>query len=233
MIKILFIEDNKSLIRAFKGVVREAGTTCRTANTYDQAEKLLLSNVYDCVILSADLSEEGGLYLLKMLRNTGRKEIIMLTAKHQTRNIAEQKGFSFDDYLYKPYEPHELYTRIKLQIRKKLFGDSDHPTQFGTLIIDPESRLTYIAQQRIPLTRKETLILFFLLINRNRVVSTKAIYEQLSTKDAQYENNFGTVYEYIKNLKKKLSAFEYPDCISNIKGVGYRFEWNDNSARVE
>lgn len=218
-----------SLIRSFKWLVRQDRTTCRVATTYDRAKQLLVNDTYDAVILSADLSEDNGLSVVKMLKNEGRKEIIVITAESQTTSTAAEKGFTFDDYLNKPYEAQELYSRIKVILRKKIFGIHDHPVQFGNLVIDPENWLVFIAQQPIPLTRKEILILFFLLKNRNRVVSTKAIFEELFNRDAKYQHGFGAVYEYIKNLKKKLSSFAYPDYIINIKGVGYRFDWDDKN----
>lgn len=230
MIKILFIENNRPVVRGFRKLLGKGAATCRVAVTVDQANELIESHLYDCVILSADLFDDGGAAALKTLRSNGRKEVVMATAKYPKKYTSEVSSVSFDDYLYRPYDAHELYVRMKIQLKKKIFGEEEHPTQFGELIIDPENRLVYMADVLMPLTRKETLLLFFLLVNRNRVVSTKAIYDQLLIKDTQDEPNYGSIYEYIKNLKKKLASFGFPDSITNIKGVGYRFEWINKSA---
>lgn len=188
---------------------------------------MISSQVYDCIILSLDIAPDEGLAFLKKLSDGGAEEVIIVTsAKIPQEVIFNNKDYLFDAYLQKPYELADLRSCTKTHLKRKLFGAENQLMKFGELEIDPESRMVYIASQFVPLTRKETLLLLFLLRNPNRVVSTKAIYDRLLFKDPDAQSNYSVVYEYIKNLKRKLSSFDYSFDITNVKSVGYRFHWD-------
>lgn len=215
------------MVRAFKSSVGSDRSTCRIAADYIQADRLISSQVYDCIILSLDISREEGLSFLKRLNEGGGEEVIIITAEESQEEAAlNHTEYSFDGYLQKPYQLADLHSCMKTHLKRKLFGPENQLMQFGDLEIDPESRVVYIGRQFVPLTRKETLLLLFLLRNPNRVVSTKAIYERLLFKESDSPSNYSAVYEYMKNLKRKLSSFNYSFDITNVKSVGYRFEWN-------
>ena len=76
----------------------------------------------------------------------------------------------------------------------------------------------------IDLTKSELDLLFFLVANKNRVVSKNAIGEHLSGDDADRLDNYDFVYSHIKNLKKKLAEAGSEDFIKTVYRLGYKFE---------
>jgi DNA-binding response OmpR family regulator len=77
-------------------------------------------------------------------------------------------------------------------------------------------------QKEVELTRKEFDLLYYLVINRNKVLTRHQLYEHIwgNTLDDQYDSNFIDVH--IKNIRKKLNAHAPAPWLETARGVGYR-----------
>lgn len=91
--------------------------------------------------------------------------------------------------------------------------------------MDYLEKLIFVHQKPVDFTKKETDLLFYLISNKNRVLSKNAIAEHLSGDMADMLDNHDFVYAHIKNLKKKLMQAGAGDYIKSVYGLGYKWEY--------
>ena len=90
----------------------------------------------------------------------------------------------------------------------------------GILLIDDYQKV-FINDVEVSLTRKEMLILHYLLLNRRNVLTYEQIYEAAYGEDLD-TGSAGSIYSIIKRLRKKLWDAASFECIETVKDVGYR-----------
>ena len=112
--KILVIEDERSLQELIARALLKEHYVVEVASTYGEAwEKLSLFS-YDCILLDIMLPDGNGLDLLKAFREEGKAlTVIILSARNSLEDkiIGLEEGA--DDYLPKPFHTAELLARIK------------------------------------------------------------------------------------------------------------------------
>ncbi len=76
--------------------------------------------------------------------------------------------------------------------------------------------------QEIKLTKKEYILLQFMLINKNRVLNRFQLAEHLwgDHLDDDYQSNYIDVH--VKNIRKKLGTFGAVDWLETVRGLGYK-----------
>ncbi|MBD0351834.1 MAG: winged helix-turn-helix transcriptional regulator, partial [Flavisolibacter sp.] len=85
-----------------------------------------------------------------------------------------------------------------------------------------EARSVTCNGQLLALTKNEFDLLLYLITNKNRVISKKAIAEHLFGEQADNLSSLDFVYSHIKNLKKKLKDKCADEMIETVYGVGYK-----------
>jgi DNA-binding response OmpR family regulator len=223
-VKILVIEDEKELSASIVAFLQSESFSCEPAYDYESAwEKISLYD-YDCILLDITLPGGSGLELLRKLKKKRRTEgVIIISARNSIDDRVAGLEIGADDYLSKPFHLAELGARVKALIRRNKFEGSD-TVQFGNLKIDFSSRTASVGNSALELTKSELDLLFFLIANKNRVVSKNAIGEHLSGDDADRLDSYDFIYSHMKNLKKKLAEAGSDDFIKTIYRLGYKFE---------
>lgn len=221
--KILVIEDNKTLSDDICKILREEAYLVETAFTYNSAsEKISLHN-YDLIILDIGLPDGNGLDIIKI--NKAEREncgILILSAKNSIDDKVLGLDLGADDYLTKPFHPAELIARVKSIIRRKNFNGSDF-LEFNEVKIDLKSTETFVNETRLNLTKKEYELLLFFLYNKNRLLTKENIAEHLWGDSIDSADNFDFIYSHIKNLRKKMMNAGCKDYVKSKYGVGYKF----------
>ena len=221
--KILIIEDVKELSESIVGYLSDQNFLCETAFNLDSAKYKIGLYDYDCILLDIALPDGNGLDLLKEIKSEQKKPgVIVISAKNALDDRITGLQLGADDYLTKPFHLAELSARIMAVIRRMNFNGNNVLT-FRELKIDLKGKSVHVGEKEVPLSRKETDLLFFLIANKNRVISKNAIAEHLSGEDADMFDSFDFIYAHIKNLKKKLNDAGCNDYIKTIYGVGYKF----------
>ena len=92
--------------------------------------------------------------------------------------------------------------------------------RFGNLKISPSQRIVLLNGIEIPLTTREFDVLYFMASHTGQVFTMKQLYE--CTIHEPYNETFHILTSAIYRIRKKIGA----NCIQNIYGYGYKFEWN-------
>lgn len=222
--KLLFVEDDRDLLKSLLFYFNEYGYNCENAKSLTEAiDKVSIHN-YDCIILDLTLPDGDGLDLLRQIKykkiNVG---VIVLSANSNLDDKITGLDLGADDYMTKPFHLSELNSRIRSIIRRKK-QDGNHLVEFNELCLDTNAQALTIQNNEIKLTKKEYDLLLYLIQNKNKVVTKSSISEHLWGDYMDQSDSIDSVYSHIKNLKKKLSQNDCKDYIHSLYGVGYIFK---------
>ena len=111
--KILIVEDDRSLNAAINDYLKLEGHICETAINYRQAINKTADNLYDCIILDIGLPDGNGLDIIKELKaNKSTDGILILSAKSSLDDKLTGLKTGADDYLTKPFHFAEMSARL-------------------------------------------------------------------------------------------------------------------------
>jgi two-component system response regulator ArlR len=220
--KVLIIEDEEALRETMVQSLRQEQFVVETAHDFQSASDKIGIYQYDCILLDIGLPGGSGLELLKELRAQQLSDaVIIISANSSIEDKVEGLNLGADDYLAKPFHLAELHARVKSVLRRRKFDGSSW-IECGNLKVDAEQRLVYVNEEELLLNRKEFDVLFYLLMNKNRLVNKSALAEHAWGDHIDSANNFDFVYSQIKNLRKKLKDAG-ADCeIQAVYGIGYK-----------
>ncbi len=216
--KILLLEDDMILSEIIEEFLTELNYEVSLAYSGIEAEDLAYSSNFDLLLLDVNVPNGNGFEFLGELRNVGNKTpAIFITSLDNPKDM--QIGFDkgCDDYIKKPFALKELELRINNIKRLYKIEDSAIIQINEHLSFDTNSYLLIKENEQIQLPKKEALILMYFAKNKNKTIST----EELGINVWDYESSpsNATIRTYIKNLRKVIGA----EVLTNVKGVGYRF----------
>lgn len=212
--KILIIEDETELAQSIADYLRVENYHCEFAVTFSEALAKINIYNYDCILLDLMLPGGNGLRILEEIKNQNKEDgVIIISAKDSLEDKIAGLQIGADDYLPKPFHLSELAARIYAVVRRKQFGSSNKIV-LNELQIDLQAKRVSVNGRLLLLTKSEFDLLLFLIGNKNRIISKRALAEHLSGDKADMLDNHDFVYAHVKNLKKKLSE---AGCGSYIK----------------
>jgi len=225
---ILVVEDDESLQLVLRDNLLDAKYEVSTASTGEQAKRLINEHKFDLIILDIMLPDTDGYTLCRFFRNNGISAmILMLTARSLEDDIV--KGFSAgaDDYLIKPYRLRELLMRVRALLRRQSTSPQLEIRLPGFTIESDARKISASSGEDVLLTKKEFELLEYLILNRNRALTRTQILDQVWGNKVIVEER--TVDNFISNLKKKLNwNVDSKFRLASIRGIGYRFELDDD-----
>ena len=130
-------------------------------------------------------------------------------------------GFGADSYLTKPFHLDELAARIR-SLTLRCFTQNDVVLSCGNLLFDTKLRKASVSGDNLTLTRKETEILEYLILNQGRPISQEEFLEHVW--DSSIDDFSNSIRVHISSLRKKLRAALGYDPIHNRIGEGYVME---------
>ena len=221
--KILIVEDDRSLRSAINDYLRMEGHVCESAQNYREALFKAGDNRYDCIILDIGLPDGSGLDIIKELKkNKVTDGILILSARDSLDDKLTGLKTGADDYLTKPFHFAELSARINsIYRRNNMMGQNE--VIFEEIRINTSDNQAFVNSSQLNLTRKEYDLLLFFLTNRNRVITKESIVEHLWGDDVTLTDSFDFVYTHVKNLRKKITGQGGRNYIKCIYGFGYKF----------
>lgn len=221
--RILLIEDDKTLCETLKLSLARAGY--ETDICHSGADGLLLasSSVYDCLIIDRMLPEMDGLSLLQALRRRGlHTPAIFSTALDGLHDRIDGLDAGADDYLVKPYAVEELLARIRAVTRRPGRLETENLLEFSGMKLSPEQHEVRYEGTTLSLSKKETALLEFFMRSPGRTLNREAILSYIWGSLSEVED--GNLDNYIYFLRRRFRTLKAPVKITTVHGVGYRLE---------
>ena len=182
-------------------------------------------NDYDLIIMDVMMPKLDGFSSVKEIKKFKDIPVIMLSARGEEYDKLFGFELGVDDYVVKPFSPKELMARVNAVITRH--EGADHGTsnvmKFDGLEVNFAARTIYIDGKRVNLTPKEYDLLFYLIQNRNIALSRDKLLSDIWGYD--FFGDDRTIDTHIKNLRNNLGP--YRDFIVTLRGVGYKFEYED------
>lgn len=225
--RALVVEDEILLNEELEEQLLEEQFTVDTALNFEQAEGLLLGELYDLVLLDLSLPGGDGLDLLKMIKKQGKTSddtaVIILTARGDIEDRVKGLELGSDDYLSKPFAMPELRARIHAVLRRK-FKISDNEITIGDLSLHLDHMKVCMKNEPIDLTDTEYKMLRYLFLNKNKTVTRIALSEHIWGNKIDDRFSLDFINSHMKNIRKKLAESDAPDPIETVYGVGYKIK---------
>ena len=221
---ILVVEDERALCDTIVRSLRRLAYSVDFCYNGNKALELIDVERYDLILLDLNLPGTDGMTVLRTLRKTDHEtRVLILSARSEVADKVEGLDAGANDYLSKPFHLAELEARIRSLTRRQ-FTQNDVVLSCGDLAFDTKARTASVAGQALTLTRKETGILEYLLLNKGRPVSQEELIDHVW--DNSVDNFSNSIRVHISSLRKKLRAALGYDPIRNRIGEGYVMEEN-------
>jgi DNA-binding response OmpR family regulator len=220
--KILIVEDDYPLSEIIQQSLEKERFVVETARNYAAAIDKTTLYDYDCILLDIMLPDGSGLDLLKHLKNAGKQNIIIISAKDSIDDKIAGLNIGADDYLPKPFHLAELNARIRSVVRRNNYNGSNIIV-VGNINININDRSVSVNNKNIELNRKEFDILLYCINRPDRLLTKEQLAEAVWGDNIDQADNFDFIYAQVKNLRKKLVQAEATPKIKAVYGLGYRF----------
>ena len=221
--RILVVDDENSISELIATSLKFVGFDVRTASSGAQALQIAQEFKPHALILDVMLPDQNGFEVCRQIRNDGHNiGVLFLTAKDSVEDKIAGLTIGGDDYVTKPFSLEELVARLRALLRRTGASEislDDEKIRFADLELDEATHEVKRAGAMIDLSPTEFLLLRYLMINADRVVSKSQILDHVWQYD--FRGDMGIVETYVSYLRKKIDIFQ-PPLIHTVRGVGYR-----------
>lgn len=217
--KILIVEDEKILNNTINKSLKDAGYEVESAFEGFDAMEMIEIESYDLIVLDLNLPNMDGMEILKNLRKEDvETKVLILSARSQIQDKVEGLDAGANDFLQKPFHLDELKARVRSLTRRN-FIQNNTELSFDKIKFDSKNRTIFIDDKELKLTRKESGILEYLLLNQGRPVSQEELIDHVWDSSVDLLSN--SIRVHISALRKKLKQELGYDPIENRIGIGY------------
>ena len=218
--RILVVEGQQDLRDLLRSSLEAECYAVDTAEDGERGTYLARTNAYDCIIFNDLMTKMDGIRACELLRAMRiSTPILMLSVMSEPLTKVNVLNSGADDCLTKPFSFEELKARIRALMRR--------PRQIECEILELADLRVSIREHRVTrgtldihLTRKEFMLLEYLLRNRGAVVTRAQIMEHVW--DAQLDPFSNTIESHILSIRKKIDRDHEPKLIHTISGFGYK-----------
>ena len=218
--KVLIADDEPDILEILKYNLSNEGYQVITAKDGDEALEKARRNQPDLIILDVMMPKKTGVEVCQLLRQQAafRETLIMfLTAVNDEGTQIRGLETGADDYVSKPISPKVLMSRVNALFRRMQKTEA-RALHFPGMTIDPERFLVAVNGEEIALAKKEFELLYLLAQKPGRVFLRNEILNQVWGNEVIVGDR--TIDVHIRKVRQKLGI----DCITTVKGVGYKFE---------
>jgi two-component system alkaline phosphatase synthesis response regulator PhoP len=225
-LKVLIADDEPDIREILQFSLSAEGYEVFTAKDGNEALDKAKQHKPDLIVLDIMMPYKNGVEVCELLRAQATFKdtlIVMFTAvSDESTHI---KGFETgaDDYINKPVSPKVFVSRVNALFRRYSKAPSNK-ISIGNLVIDSDKYLVFVDGKETILAKKEFELLLLMAKRPGRVFLRAEILGQVWGQDVIVGDR--TIDVHIRKIRQKLGI----DCISTVKGVGYKFEWQPLSS---
>src|SRR5262245_38550653 len=118
--RVLLVEDDAMIGAAVHSGLRHENFAVDWVRDGDAAERSLVAEPFDIVLLDLGLPRTNGIEVLRRLRARGNSTpVLIITAQDEIAERVRGLDAGADDYLVKPFEFAELSARIRALLRRR------------------------------------------------------------------------------------------------------------------
>ena len=217
---VLIADDEPDILEILKYNLEKEGYQVITAKDGDEAIDTARLTQPELIVLDMMMPKKNGIEVCEILRaQPAFKDTLIMFLTALSDEDTQLKGFSTgaDDYVSKPVSPNVFVSKVNALFRRVKKPTSRIIT-IDNLIIDPEKFLVEYEGKEIMLAKKEFELLYLLATKPGRVFLRNEILSQVWGNDVIVGDR--TIDVHIRKIRQKLGI----DCITTVKGVGYKFE---------
>lgn len=232
MARVLVVEDEPHLAMGLRFNLEADGHEVTLAADGETALSHLdaAQGACDAVVLDVMLPGTDGFEVTRTLRDRGDYvPILMLTARGRPEDVLQGFDAGVDDYLPKPFELPILLARVRSLLRRSAWSRTTPAERapevyrFAGNTFDPTTLELRVGTMPYHLTAMEADLLQYLLRNAGKVVSRKAILEDVW--NLHEDTDTRAIDNFIVRLRRFLNEDpSTPRHVITVRGVGYRFE---------
>ena len=218
--KILIADDEPDILEIIQFNLKAEGYEVFTAKNGDEAIEQAKKHQPDLIILDIMMPGKNGIDVCNILRlQPAFKDTLIVFLSAISDEGTEIRGLETgaDDYLTKPIRPKILVSKVNAFFRR-LNKEGNDLLQLGDLKIDREKYIINYQGNDIVLARKEFELLALLASKPGKVFLRNEILNQVWGTEVIVGDR--TIDVHIRKIRQKLDL----DCITTVKGVGYKFE---------
>ena len=225
--RILLVDDEPDITSNLAPFLERAGFSVGVAADGVAALRRVADTSPDIIVLDVLMPKLDGREVCRRLRASGNwTPIIMLTRVGEATERAMTLGEGADDYLNKPFDPHELVARIQAVLRRARPGTppltAAHRLACGSFILDRAARRVLAAGRELPLTPRAVALLDYLMTHAGELLSRERLLDAVWGWD--YPVGTRAVDMRIAELRKHLEDDpDSPRYSETVPGQGYMF----------
>ena len=227
MVKVLVADDEGRIRKIVKDFLVAKNYKVIEASDGEEAIDIFVAEKdIALVILDVMMPKADGWEVCRKIRNESKVPIIMLTAKSEESDELHGFDLGADEYITKPFSPKILVARVEALLKRNqiITGGT---RSVGNIEINKEAHTVKVCGENVMLSFKEFELLNYFADNKGIALSRNKILNNVW--DYDYFGDARTVDTHVKKLRSKLLSCG--DYIKTIRGIGYKFEVDENEKR--
>lgn len=224
--RILVVDDNTYTLRIVQHTLEQAGYEVSTAISGPEALKIIdRRGIPHLAIVDLHMPDMSGFEFCRTIHEFSDVPVIMLTAVSTEDTIIEGLEEHAEDYMVKPFNPPELIARVRRVLAR--MEDYTYTLASSTriderLLINFPQREVLVDGERVPLTPTETKLLYILVRNGGRIVTTEFLLRRIWPLEDAKEDR---LHVHVHRLRGKIEHDpNSPVYIVAERGIGYSFQ---------
>ena len=220
MSKILIVEDDKKLREELKIFIEKHGYNVEMLEKFDNTIEDSLNVKPDLILLDINLPYVDGEYICKEIRKVSNVPIIIVTSRDNELDELLSINNGADQYVTKPYNIQILLAKIERLLKRSYNSNvGQDKINCGNFILNISKSTIEKEDASLELTKNELKILYFLVLNKEKIVSRNEIMDYLWDSESFVDDNTLTVN--INRLRTKLEEIGLQGIIETKRGLGY------------
>ena len=219
------IDDDVELCELVTEYLEPDGYAVEAASDPVTGLERAMSGAHALVVLDVMMPGLNGLDLLRRLRATSTLPVLMLTARGRDVDRIIGLELGADDYLPKPFNPHELAARIRAILRRARPPADSPPGErlsVGDVEVDIRARTARSSGALLDLTTVEFDLLTALLRGAGSVMTREELSLQVLGREFNPQDR--SIDTHVSNLRRKLGPYRQGmERIKSVRGAGYLY----------